>query len=129
MMFRRRSPHRRLTSIVVVAAMLFSQLALAAYVCPGPEGSQSMAAPMAVGEPCNGMDDSQPVLCHQHGANAAQTFEMAKAATPSLPAVVQVLVVPKVLNMATAIAVPAGATPEARPPPDLLYLATLRLRV
>lgn len=128
-MFRRRLTHRRLTSVVVVAALLFSQLVLAAYICPGQEDAQSMATQMAAGEPCDGMDDAQPVLCHQHAASASQTFEMAKVATPSLPAVIQVLVVPTGLDSASAIAVPVSATAEARPPPDLVYLATLRLRV
>ena len=36
---------------------------------------------MASGTPCTGMDDVQPVLCHQHGTGAAQSFEAVKLPT------------------------------------------------
>ena len=116
-------------SLFVVVSLLAYQLALASYVCPGLEDPSTMVAAMAAGEPCSGMDDAQPVLCHQHGANASQSFEPAKLATPSLPAIVQVLVVPPVLDIASSIALPVGATPEAWPPPNPVFFATLRLRV
>ena len=126
--FRLRSAHRRLTSLVAIASLLFSQLALASYVCP-QEQVEAMTATMSAGEPCDGSDDAQQALCHQHGANASQSFEMAKAAAPSLPAVIHVLVIPPVPDSTSTVALPAGATAQERPPPGRLYLATLRLRV
>jgi len=74
----RRSSHRLITTFFVVLSVLFSQLALASYACPGQAGA--MAETMAAGEPCEGMDQAQPVLCHQHSAAAAQSFEVVKAA-------------------------------------------------
>ena len=115
-MSRRRFPHRVLTTIAVVLSLLFSQLALANYICPNRADTAAMAGAMVAGEPCTGMDEVQPVLCHQYGTNAAQSFEMAKVATPTLPAVVQVLVIPALQGIADAVALPFGATPEARPP-------------
>lgn len=129
LMIRRRSPHRIITALLVVLSLLFSQLALANYICPARANAVAMAETIAAGEPCTGMDEAQPVLCHQYGANASQSFEMAKVATPTLPAIVQMLVVPLLLDAVSAIALPVGATPEARPPPDPVFLATLRLRV
>jgi hypothetical protein len=128
-MFRRRSLHRCLTAFVTVVSLLFSQLALANYVCPG-QADMAMAAEMAAsGERCEGMDMVQPVLCHQHAANAGQTFEVIKVVSPSLPAVIQVLVMVPVVDTASAVGVLRLASAEAQPPPDPLFLSTLRLRV
>ncbi len=126
----RRRIHRLTTAFLVVASLLFSQLALASYVCPGQADAAAMAAMMTAGEPCEGMDLTQPTLCHQHAAGAAQSFEAVKLAAPSWPAIVQVLVVPAVLDAVEAIDVPmAAAATAVHPPPDPLFLATLRLRV
>ncbi|MDR6537534.1 hypothetical protein [Variovorax soli] len=125
------------TTVLVVLALLFSQLALANYVCPSGERAQSDSSPamvMADGQPCEGMammptDTDQPVLCYQHCVNAPQSFEPAQIPTLSLPAVVQVLVVPLVLDLQVSEAVATSDAGEARPPPDPLFLSTLRLRV
>ncbi|MEO5696461.1 MAG: hypothetical protein ABIQ60_04930 [Burkholderiaceae bacterium] len=125
---RRRAIHRLTTSFLLLS-LLFSQLALANYVCPRPSDPTAMAATMAAGKPCEGMDQAQPTLCHQHCAGAAQSFEAVKVATSFLPAVVQVLEVPTVLDVGEAVAPPITATAQSRPPPEPLFLATLRLRV
>lgn len=126
----RRRLHRLTSAFFVVVSLLFSQLALANYVCPGATDAAAMAEMMAAGEPCQGMDQAQPTLCHQHAAGAAQSFEAVKVPAPSLPAIVQVLVVPLVLDAVEAVDVPmAATTSEVHPPPDPLFLSTLRLRV
>jgi hypothetical protein len=117
--------HRLTTAFCVVVSLLFSQLALANYVCP----EQTEVAVMASGMPCEGMDMDQPALCAEHSSSAPQSFESAKAPTPSLPMIVQVLDLPFALDACAARAVPLAATPEAQPPPDPLFLSTLRLRV
>jgi hypothetical protein len=129
MLMHRRSFHRLTTSLAMVLSLLFSQLALANYLCPGQAAAGVMAEMMAAGEPCEGMDQAQPVLCHQHSASAAQSFAAVKLPVASLPMVVQVLVMPVVLDAAEAEILPATSAPEARPPPDPLFLSTLRLRV
>ena len=123
-----RKRSRYLTSWFVVVALLFSQLALANYICPGQSAEERMSDRMASGLPCDGDDASMPVLCHQHATDASQSFEMAKVASPTLPTVVQMLVVPSLLDWAKLLVVPFGERPEARPPPDPLFLQTLRLR-
>jgi hypothetical protein len=127
-MFRPRSIHRRVAAFFVVLSLLFSQLALASYVCPGAAELDAMAEMMAAGEPCEGMDSAQPVLCHQHAADMSLSFEPVKVATPSLPAVVQMLVLPLV-PLSEVRDLPLQFEPEQRPPPDPVFLATRRLRV
>ncbi len=125
----RRRLHRLTTAFFVVLSLLFSQLALAQYVCPQQAAVEAMAAMMEAGQPCEGMDPDQPVLCHQHSADSAKTVEAVKLPLASQPAVVQVLELPLVLEAQAARAVPPTATSEAQPPPDPLFLSTLRLRV
>lgn len=125
----RRSLHRRMTAFFVVLSLLFSQLALANYVCPGAADAVAMAEMMAAGEPCEGMDSAQPVLCHQHAADAAQSFEAVKLPAAFPPAIVQVLVRPLVPQAQAALAPAASAATDGRPPPDPVYFSTLRLRV
>jgi hypothetical protein len=124
-----RQRSRCVTSLIVVMALLFSQFALATYICPGLSVEARMVERMAAGMPCDGDDPATPVLCHQHATDASQSFEMAKLAAPSLPTVVHVLVVFSMHDWAKPLVVPFGERPEARPPPDPLFLQTLRLRV
>ena len=126
----RRRLHRLTTTFFVAVSLLFSQLALANYVCPGATDVVVMAEMTAAGVPCDGLDQAQPTLCHQHSAGVAQSFEAVKVPAPSLPAIVQVLVVPLVLDAVEAVDVPLAATgSDEHPPPDPLFLSTLRLRV
>lgn len=125
----RRRIHRLTTAIFVVWSLLFAQLALASYVCPQQADPAAMAAMMEAGAPCQGMDTQQPLLCHQHSADPGKTFEAAKLPVVSLTAVVQVLELPLLLDHEAATALAPAATAEAHPPPDPLFLSTLRLRV
>lgn len=125
----RRRCHRLSIALAAVLSLLFAQLALAQYVCPQQADVEAMAAMMEAGMPCEGMDLQQPVLCHQHAADPGKTFEAIKLPSASLPALVQVLQRPLAPCAVAARAVPPTATAPARPPPDPLFLATLRLRV
>ena len=117
------------TVVLVVLSLLFSQLAFAAYVCPAEANPGGMAEMMAAGMPCEGADAAQPALCHQHAVDVSRLFEMAQAASPSLPAVIQVLLIPATPDIDDAVVTPPASTPEAQPPPDPIFLSTLRLRV
>jgi hypothetical protein len=125
----RRHFKRLTTAFFVVLSLLFSQLALANYVCPQQADMAAMAAMMDAGLPCDGMDPEQPALCHQHAADPGKTFEAVKLPSLSLPLVVQVLEVAAVVDADAATGLPPTAVPEAHPPPDPLFLSTLRLRV
>lgn len=115
--------------LLLVLAILFSQLALAGYLCPTGRtaGTNAMMA-MTGGEPCEGMalDEEQPVLCHQHCYGAPQA-DIVKMPVVSLPAIVHVMVMP----LAREDFEVNGATEEVtpHPPPEPVFLSTLRLRV
>jgi hypothetical protein len=128
-MFQRRHRLGRKTILFVVLSLLISQLALANYLCPTEAPPVDMVAMMAAGVPCEEMDKTQPALCHQHAADPGQVVQAAQVLAPTLPALIQVLVVPPVLSATDAVAMPQASTPEAQPPPDPIFLATLRLRV
>lgn len=115
--------------MLLILSLLFSQLAMVSYLCPVQANVQTMAAMMAAGQPCEGMDKTQPALCHEHTKNAAQAFEAIKLPAVSQPVIVQVIELPMVLDGDLAVAPPMTATAEARPPPGPLFLSTLRLRV
>ena len=55
--------------------------------------------------------------------------EAVKLPAASQPAIVQVLVLPLALDADESAAAPMAASAEARPPPDPIFLSTLRLRV
>ena len=121
--------HRLTAALFVLVSLLFSQLAMASYSCPAQVKAAAMAGMAASGMPCDGMDKAQPALCHEHSTSAPQSFEAVKLPVASLPMIVQVLALPLVLDAADAVLTPFASTPEARPPPDPLFLSTLRLRV
>ncbi|HEY8881119.1 MAG TPA: hypothetical protein VIN03_26375 [Roseateles sp.] len=114
--------HRLATTFFMVVSLLFSQLALARYVCPRQMDMQAVA-----GQPCAGMDMEQPALCHQHAADAGASFEAVKLPSAAQPLLIQVLELPAFLEAAALL--PPGTAVETRPPPDPLFLSTLRLRV
>ena len=135
----RRSAQRLTTTVLVVLSLLFSQLALANYVCPPAASAPSapIAMQMESGEPCASMgmdagkpmDQEQPAVCYQHCANAPQSFDPVQVPVVSLPTILQVLVVPLALDAAASELGVYADVGETRPPPDPLFLSTLRLRV
>ncbi len=125
----RRRCIRLTTTLVVVLAQLFSQLALAQYVCPKQAAVEAMAAMMEAGLPCDGLDPDQPVLCHQHSADPGRTFEAVKLPVLSPPLLALVIELPALPEAGVSRIVPPAARCEGQPPPDPLFLATLRLRV
>lgn len=48
----RRRLHRLITLLLLVLCQLYSQLALASYVCPGQADVEAMAAIQVAGMPC-----------------------------------------------------------------------------
>jgi hypothetical protein len=114
----RHSAHRIGITFLVMVSLLFSQLALANYICSTVSGQEQMVMEMASGEPC-----------HQHCTNAPQSFEAVKLPTVSLPAVVQILLVPVSIDVAAQEADTFAEAGLGQPPPEPVFLSTLRLRV
>jgi hypothetical protein len=77
-------PSRVIAAIITIFSLLFTQLALASYACPGlnaatPAATAPDAAPMS---DCANMDMDQPGLCHTHCQAGNQTAD-----TPQAPLV------------------------------------------
>jgi hypothetical protein len=80
---------RFLAVAFALTAMLFAQLAVAAYACPVLGASLQSATPAsgasAAAEDCcerPATDGEQPALCHAHCQPGAQAFEKPAAAVP-----------------------------------------------
>lgn len=83
-------PSRILTAIAAIFSMLFMQLAVAMYACPGmPTGGQDgamQASVVAVDMAnCEGMDKSQPSLCHIHAHGELSKQSLEKSPVPDVP--------------------------------------------
>ena len=128
--------HRPWLATCLIVALLFAQLATAAYACPreatAPLQAPAMAAmPGCDGHPVADMDPSQPQLCKAHCNQGNQTAS--PFATPDLSTAPLLLAV---LDWTGATLAPAAAPGRAlmafsgAPPPGTppIYLALLVLR-
>ena len=80
--------NRFATVLLVLASLLFMQLALAGYSCAGVE-SKVQHAMAEAGMPCAGsmtmsMDDEQPALCHAHCAAGEQASDNHPLQVPAM---------------------------------------------
>ncbi|RZI40325.1 hypothetical protein EGT07_23560 [Herbaspirillum sp. HC18] len=77
---------RLVAAVIAVISLLFTQLALASYVCPGMAVPESMTVAvddgMAGMDHCSDMDMAQPGLCHAYGHAGQQSLDK-----PDLPQV------------------------------------------
>ena len=86
MLSRRQS--RLITVFISLVSLLFMQLAVAGYTCPGVQQKEAEAATMAeVKAPCAefmpiSMDDDQPNLCQAHCQAGHQTAEKYEPPAP-----------------------------------------------
>lgn len=84
--------HRVLTVLIALFGMLFMQLAVASYVCPGLPSAgaeQSMAAPDdEQGMPdCNQSGSAKSPLCHEHCQDGKSLLDKPEVRTPAPAAV------------------------------------------
>ncbi len=115
---------RFLTALVAMLSMLYMQLAVAAYVCPGmPAGSghgaASAHAAMIDMPNCQGMDAAQPALCHLYAHDVPFKQSLDTSAMPDVPPFLPAALI---LNLQFS---DAGWLPGALPPrPIALTRAT-----
>lgn len=80
--------HRLITVLFALVSLLFMQLAVAGYVCPGSGSKIAEAAAMAeAGMPCAesmplSMDDEQPNLCQAHCQAGQQSTDRHQVPSP-----------------------------------------------
>jgi hypothetical protein len=126
---------RRWLSGALGAAILFTQLAVAAYVCPPSDPARAVPAAMAGMPDCHEAevetDVDQPQLCKAHCANEAQSST--RAGTPDLqPNPASVALLQRIVEPPAAeyFALPNARSTPLTDPPDPLprYLSLLVLR-
>lgn len=112
---------RFLAALAALFGMLFMQLAVAAYACPGlATDGKTQAAPasaqMAMQEmtPCADMDPAQPSLCHAHSQAGDQSLD--KPQTPPVQGFVAV-------GLAASPVLIDVTHPPATASPEVLLLA------
>jgi len=106
-------PTRFVAAVIAVISLLFTQLALASYACPGATTPARMTMAAAdngmIGmDHCTGMDKAQPTLCHAHTHSDPQSLNK-----PDLPTVLPFLVIGPVLSviLLDACVAPPGVIP------------------
>lgn len=82
-------PSRFVAAFVALFSMLFMQLAVASYACPGLAmggGNDMMSAVVAMPTmtDCEGMDQSQPALCHAHAQDQQSKQSLDKTQLPDI---------------------------------------------
>lgn len=126
-------PSRFIAAVIALISVLFTQLAVAAYACPGMEvGQAMMTASMAAAEvdhhmrpDCEVIDMEQPVFCHAHTQVGKQSLD--KPDRPNVSPSVAVLLVPVVSDIHVAyrpVAPSADAAafrPATAPPLSIQY--------
>lgn len=122
---------RLVATVIAVISLLFAQLAVAAYACPGMAMPERVSVgPMQGMEHCTAMDKAQPNLCHAHNHASQQSLDR-----PDLPPVppflaaglVQLVVMPELsLPPSQAVtAIPSMA--RATSPPLAIRLCCFRI--
>jgi hypothetical protein len=107
---RRSRPSRSVAALIALFSLLFMQLAVASYACPGLQPGQG-AAPAAMAHPadagsmpgCTGMpvDIEQPGLCHAQDQAGNQSLD--KPGSPQVPPFVGVVLAHAVVVIDPAI--------------------------
>ena len=132
-MFTRRR-HRLITVLFALFCLLFMQLALASYVCPGAEKAAQVAQMTEAGLPCaeamsQAMDEEQPALCHAHCQAADQSADNFQP--PVLASLAQLGPVFRVAASPTqpvgACSAPAPNLRRATAPPLAVLLCCFRI--
>lgn len=87
---------RKIIAALGLGALLFAQLAVAAYACPirgdGQDAMAKAVAPAAA-QPCQGVDQDKPNLCKQHCEQASQSVDTAVPVAIDAPALPLIAVV------------------------------------
>ena len=105
---------RLITVLFALVSLLFMQLAVAGYACPGTGSKDAEVAAMAeAGMPCAesmslNMDDEQPNLCHAHCQTGQQTADKFE-----LPSPVAISVLPADFTLPVTVPVFSGAPLQA----------------
>lgn len=121
---------RKNVAWLCLSALLFLQLAVAAYACPmlvNDDVAVLMHADAAMPS-CPGMDDQVPKLCEQHcvvDAQSVDTQPHSAIIAPILPLIT--VVIPSNLRLTIGSAIRGDSFPTVVDPPPLVRFGVLRI--
>lgn len=124
---------RRFVARLLIASLLFLQLAVAAYACPvfSPASDVSMSVAMADDMPMNGgtIDDpAQPNLCKQHCEQNSQVLDQGLPAALAIPVLPLLAVVDRELGLRCAVSAdPREFLARATAPPAAIRFCVFRI--
>ena len=114
----------RLAAFAGLAAMLFSQAALALVACNLHGGmALSMTAPAEPPAPCHEEEPASDALCVAHCQASEQTLDKYQAKVPVLP--VRLLPVLPARIVPPTVSLPLERVPAASPPARILFQSLL----
>src|SRR5216683_440640 len=121
---------RKKVAWLCLSAVLFLQLAVAAYACPtSMDGSTATAAAVVpAAQPCPGMDQERPKLCEQHCAQTSQSVDTQPHSNinpPVLPLIA--IVVQPDLYLPTRPSIYGALLVTVVDPPPLVRFGVLRI--
>lgn len=127
-------PHLHLIAKLVVALLLFMQLAVAAYACPGVAGGLESSPTMAgaamnmEGDCCPTLDPSTPNLCLQHGQQDSQATGQTSPPAPLVVDLPLLAVVPAVelIRLPPLLDVPPEFLARTTAPPPAIRFGVFR---
>jgi hypothetical protein len=120
---------RKKVAWLCLSALLFLQLAVAAYACPAPtaRGSSMLAATLVDVSPCQEMNQERSKLCEQHCVHDSQSVDTQPHSAVNVPLqALLAVVVQSDVHFAIGPSV-HGASPKIVDPPPLVRFGVLRI--
>ncbi len=126
---------KRLIAKVCIAAVLFAQLAVAAYACPTVEGPAQIFAAATTGDmhatmpDCEMRDTGNPNLCLQHCQAGDQSVQaLSQVEIPAFTAIATFAIIePAHLQADIEIAFASAVPEREQSPPPLVRFRVLRI--
>ena len=121
---------RKNVAWLCLTALLFLQIAVAAYACPTlvNDGGAALAHADAAMPSCPGMDDQVPKLCEQHCVVDAQSVDTQPHSTVTAPVVpLMTVLVPSDLRLTIGPAIRGDSFSTVVDPPPLVRFGVLRI--
>ena len=120
---------RRNVAWLCLSALLYLQLAVAAYACPThPDSDLQPLATASAPQPCQGMDQESPKLCEQHCVQALQSVDTQphSAVTPPVLQLIAVVLLADV-HLPSKFGVAPALRVKVVDPPPLVRFGVLRI--
>lgn len=127
-----RAPIYKLAIIfIALFSLLFTQCAMASYVCPSSKMSGAMnmvvGGDMAAMTNCHGMDSEQPALCHAHAQDQVGKQSLEQPEIPQVAPFLPITLVQEIfidltlVDHPTIAGLPAFETQQNAPPIAILH--------